>query len=198
MNASLTGLTAGSYTGHTSVTGATGVQNSPATVTVTLTVAPPVPPSLLLFGDTGIEIQRDSNALGSAEAFQTTAVASGPVGTMFFYLDSSSTVSKVAIGIYADNSGHPGTLLSQASSTALTAGTWNTVNVPAANINNGTKYWIAVLGTGTGSFYFRDKARGSCVSEASAQTNLTTLPASWSSGAVYSDCPVSAYGKTSP
>ncbi len=198
VNASLTGLTAGSYTGHISVTGATGVQNSPATVTVTLTVAPPVPPSLLLFGDTGIEIQRDSNALGSAEAFQTTAVASGPVGTMFFYLDSSSTVSKVAIGIYADNSGHPGTLLSQASSTALTAGTWNTVNVPAANINNGTKYWIAVLGTGTGSFYFRDKARGSCVSEASAQTNLTTLPASWSSGAVYSDCPVSAYGKTSP
>lgn len=198
VNASLTGLTAGTYTGHINITGAPGVQNSPATVTVTLVVSTPPPPSLLLFGNTAIEAQRDTNALGKAEAFQTTAVASGPLSNLFVYLDATSNVSKLNVGLYSDNAGHPGTLLTQVSSTALTAGTWNTFTVPTVNITNGTRYWIAVLGTGTGTFYFRDRARGSCIGEGSAQSNLTTLPATWSSGPVYSDCPVSAYGRTSP
>lgn len=64
----------------------------------------------------------------------------------------------------------------------------------SAPISAGTTYWIALLGTGTGNIYFRDRANGSCVAEASSQTTLTTLPASWAAGARYTDCPVSAYG----
>lgn len=198
VSVNLANLTANTYTGHLTVTGATGVGNSPATVTVTLVVAAPPPPSLLLFGDTATETQRDKNALGSAEAFQTTAVASGPLGTMFVFLDPTSTVSTIWVGLYTDNAGHPGTLLSQASSSTLTAGAWNTITVPTANITNGTSYWIALLGTGSGSLFFRDRSRGPCVSEGSAQTNLTTLPQTWSSGQRFTDCPISAYGKTSP
>jgi len=198
VGASLTGLAAGTYTGHVTVTGAAGVQNSPLSVTVTLNVAATPPPAQLLFGDTATESQRDSNSLGSAEAFQAKAVATGTLGTMFLYLDASSTVTKLTIGVYNDNGGHPGTLLSQASSTALTAGAWNTITVPAASIVNGGNYWIAILGTGSGSFYFRDRSHGTCTSEGSAQSNLTTLPATWSSGSSYTDCPVSGYGKTAP
>src|SRR5262249_29214607 len=113
----LAGLSANTYTGHITISGAAGVQNSPATVTVTLTVAAP---SLLLFGDTTIEGQVDQNALGSAEAFQTTAAASGTLGTMFVFMDGSSTATTVWIGVYSDIAGHPGTLLSQASSSTLT------------------------------------------------------------------------------
>src|SRR5262249_31996547 len=159
VSVNLAGLSANTYTGHITISGAAGVQNSPATVTVTLTVAAP---SLLLFGDTAIEGQLDQNALGSAEAFQTTAAASRKLGTMFVFMDGSSTATTVWIGVYSDSAGHPGTLLSQASASTLTPGAWNTINVPAATIVSGGKYWIAILGTGSGSLRFRDRP-GGCV-----------------------------------
>jgi hypothetical protein len=195
ISVSLTGLTPNTYNGHITVTGAAGVQNSPATVAVTLTVAAP---SVLLFGDTATESQRDSNPAGTAEAFQTTAVASGALGAMSVFIDANSTGSNMVIGVYTDNAGHPGTLLSQVSSSALTPGAFNTVIPPSAAIVTGAKYWIAILGTGSGALMFRDRPGGPCSSEASAQTNLTSLPATWTSGAHFSDCPISAYGKTSP
>ncbi len=195
VSASLSGLAAGTYTGHITITGGTGTQNSPATVTATLTVAAP---SVLLFGDTAIESQADSNPNGTAEAFQTTAVASGSLGVVSIFVDPNSSASSMVIGVYSDNSGHPGTLLSQASAGALTPNSFNVVPVSAANIVSGTKYWIAVMGAGSGTFIFRDRPSGGCASEASAQTNLTALPATWTSGARFSDCPISAFGKTSP
>jgi hypothetical protein len=195
ISVSLTGLTPNTYTGHVTVTGAAGVQNSPATVTVTLTVSAP---SILLFGDTATESQVDFNPAGSAEAFQTTAVASGALGALSVFIDSSSTGANMVLGVYSDNAGHPGTLLSQISSSAMTVGAFNTFVAPSASIVSGTKYWIAILGTGSGTLKFRDRPGGTCSSETSAQTNLTALPASWSSGSHFSDCPISAFGKTSP
>ena len=195
ISVSLTGLTPNTYTGHITVTGAAGVQNSPQTVTVTLAV---VAQSVLLFGDTTTETQIDSNPSGSAEAFQTTAVASGTLGALGIFVDANSTGKTVIIGVYSDNAGHPGTLLSQVSSSTLTLGAFNTLIPPAASIVSGTRYWIAILGTGAGTVMFRDRSGGTCSSEVSAQTNLTSLPATWSSGAHFTDCPVSAYGKTSP
>lgn len=194
VSVSLTGLAPNTYTGHISVTGAAGVQNSPATVTVTLTVSAP---SILLFGDTATESQTDFNPAGTAEAFQTTAVASGSLGALSVFIDASSTGSNMVIGVYSDNAGHPGTLLSQVSSSALTPGAFNTVVAPPATIVSGARYWIAILGTGSGTLRFRDRP-GGCSSEASAQTNLTVLPANWVSGSHFTDCPISAYGKTSP
>jgi hypothetical protein len=191
---SLTGLTPNTYTGHITVTGAAGVQNSPATVTVTLTVSAP---SVLLFGDTATESQVDFNPNGTAEAFQTTAVASGSLGALFVFIDASSTGSNMTLGVYSDNAGHPGTLLSQVSAGALTPGAFNTLVAPSATIVSGNRYWIAILGTGSGTLRFRDRPGGACSSESSAQTNLTTLPATWSTGTHFSDCPISAYGKTS-
>jgi hypothetical protein len=150
---------------------------------------------VLLLGTKTLGGEHDSDASGQAEAFQATGAASGTTASIAFYLDSNSTATKVSIGIYVDANGHPGTLLAQASTSAPKAGVWNTLTFPSQTIASGQKYWFAILGTGSGTIHFRDKPSG-CNSETSAQTNLTALPATWSSGTKYTDCPISAYALT--
>ena len=159
----------------------------------TLTVTPAT--RTVLFGNQAIESNLDSDSRGVAEAFQATATASGTLSSITVYLDSTSTATKIYIGLYADNSGHPGALLSQGSSTQLTSGSWNVISTLGIPIASGTKYWIAILGTTNGTPFFRDRHNGACKSETSQQTTLTTLPATWITGTVYADCPVSAYGQ---
>ncbi len=155
---------------------------------------PPPPPPSVLIGDTAVENQHDQNTSGSAEAFQATATASGAVTSLSIYLDATSNVAKATLGIYTDTGAtKPGTLLTQGSSTTLTPGAWNKITVPSATLTSGTKYWIALLGTGSGTIRFRDVS-GGCRSETSASGSLTALPATWSTGIKYSDCPLSAYG----
>jgi outer membrane protein assembly factor BamB len=198
-----TTVTTGATTAAFTVTTSAVSSSTPVTITgtyginqrATLTVTPAVPPGTVLFGDQAIESQRDSNASGKAEAFQTTANATGTLASMIVYLDASSTASKVYLGLYADNNGHPGALLTQGNSALLTAGAWNTITVSPTNLSSGTKYWIAILGTSSGTPFFRDRSNGPCKSETSSQATLTALPATWSTGAGYTDCPISAYGQ---
>jgi len=158
---------------------------------------PPPPSSGVLLGDQTVESMVDSNILGQAEAFQTTASGSGTISTLSIYVDASSTATRMYAGIYADSTGHPGALIAQGSSSQLTAGTWNTIAIPGAIVSAGTSYWIAVLGTQSGTLRFRD-ANGGCNSETSSQTNLTALPAAWTTGTVYPSCPLSGYGSAAP
>jgi hypothetical protein len=174
-----------------------GIQGSPATVTVTFNISAAPPPSTVLLGDQNVESNLDSNGLGAAEAFQSTAFASGSLASLSVYLDSTNTVKQLTIGLYSENGGHPGTLLTQASTTQMTAGAWNKIAVSSVNISSGTKYWIAILGTQSGKLAYRDR-RGTCLDEGSAQTNLTSLPSTWTTGPKYPDCPLSGYGSTGP
>jgi hypothetical protein len=191
--------------GATTVTFAvtTGVVSNSTLVTITgqyggsqvatLTVTPAT--RTVLFGDQAIESSLDSDNRGVAEAFQTTATASGTLSSITVYLDSTSTATKIYTGLYADNGGHPGALLSQGSSTQLNSGRWNVISTLGIPIVSGTKYWIVILGTTNGTPFFRDRHNGACKSETSQQTTLTTLPATWITGAVYADCPISAFGQ---
>jgi hypothetical protein len=188
-------LTASTYSGHLTIT-ATGVQGSPATVTVTFNVSSAPPPTVVLLGDQTLESSGDSNPLGQAEAFQTTATATGNLSSLSVYLDSSNSVAQLTIGLYADSGGHPGTLLTQGSTTKMTNAAWNKVSVPAVNVTSGAKYWIAILGTQSGTLAYRDSPTSRCGDEGSAQTNLTSLPLTWSTGPTYSNCPLSGYGST--
>lgn len=158
---------------------------------------PPPPPSNVLLGDQVIESQADYNPLGMAEAFQATASASGTVSKLSVYVDASSTATTLVAGLYADSAGHPGALIAQGSSSQLTDGAWNTVTIPGAIVTAGNPYWIAILGTQSGTLRFRDVS-GGCHSETSVQSNLTSLPSSWVTGGVYSTCPLSAYGTAGP
>ncbi|MGC1387190.1 MAG: family 16 glycosylhydrolase, partial [Steroidobacteraceae bacterium] len=134
----------------------------------------------------------DTDSLGQAEAFQVTGAACGVVNSLNLYVDASSTAGMIVVGLYADKAGNPGSLLAQGSTTAPVAGAWNTITVPPVSVTAGIPYWIAVLGTTSGTVAYRDAPRG-CTSKTSASTTLTSLPSNWTTGASYPSCPLSAY-----
>ena len=148
--------------------------------------------SSVLLGEQTVETTADSNDAGSAEAFQITAAASSTLGSLTLYVDTPSSARQLVIGLYANSGGNPGALLAQGNSSGLTAGTWNTVAIPPVNVTAGTLYWIAILGTG-GTLHFRDGG-STCTSQNSSQSNLTALPTTWTRGARWNTCRLSAYG----
>jgi hypothetical protein len=201
--ASIAGLTAGTYSATVTVTAA-GVQGSPQTVGVTLTVTSPPPPppppptTTVLLGDQQVEGTTDYNNAGTAEAFRALAGASGSLTRLSVYLDSASTATQAIVGVYSDAGGDPGTLLAQGTLTTPVPGAWNNVPLPATTISSGTPYWVAILApSGTGTLRFRDRANSGGACETSAAGNLTQLPATWARGTVYADGPASLYGATS-
>ena len=153
-----------------------------------------------IVGDTAIEPSTDSDAIGLAEAFQFTASGSGTVTNLNVYVDASSTATTLVAGLYADTSGHPGSLLTQGSVTGPVSGSWNAVTVPTATVTSGATYWLALLGaSGSGSLAFRDRCcGGGTVSYTSAQSNLTSLPSTWSNGAQWHDGPASINAGLAP
>jgi len=135
--------------------------------------------------------------VGQAAAFQASAGASGTVQSVVVYVDPSSTATQLVAGVYADSgSGTPGTLLSQGTDATLVAGAWNPVIIPAASLTSGSPYWIALLGTGSGTALVTRTASGGCVGGISTLSSLTALPATWT-GSVSTSCPLSAFGDTS-
>ena len=149
-------------------------------------------PPAVLAGSSAVLGDLDVDPGGLAEAFQVSTAACGKVTSLNAYIDAHSTSGAVVVGLYADNGGHPGMLLTQAAATAPVSGAWNRVPVPPVNVTAATPYWIAVLGTGSGTLALRDVA-GGCRSETSASASLATLPASWATGSVYGTCPASAF-----
>jgi outer membrane protein assembly factor BamB len=152
---------------------------------------PSTPP--VLAGTQSIEPVVDTNVQGQAEAFMVLGDACGTVNSLNIYVDASSTAGGVVVGLYSDNAGTPGALLTQGSLSAPVAGAWNKITVPQVSVTTGTSYWIAVLGTTRGTLAFRDTSGSTCVSQASSSTSLTTLPATWVPGSTWQSCLVSAY-----
>src|SRR5580692_5782838 len=64
-----------------------------------------------LLGSQTVGGNLDNDSAGSAEAFTTTASTSGTVSSLAVYLDVTSQATKVVAGLYTENAGHPGTLL---------------------------------------------------------------------------------------
>ena len=171
---------------------AAGNTTTSAAVTVTVSNGAP-PPSTYLFGDQAIEATVDFNAAGLAEAFRTSSANTGTLRKLRVYVDSSSTATSIVVGVYSDNAGHPGTLLASGNLTSPVAGAWNEVTTSSsAAVSSGSAYWLAVLGpTGAGQVKFRDRSGGSA--ETSAQTTLSALPPTWTTGRTFGDGPMSAY-----
>jgi YD repeat-containing protein len=149
-----------------------------------------------MLGNQVVESNLDKNSAGQAEAFPFVANTTGSLATIVFYLDPTSGSGPIHIGLYADNGhNHPGTLLGQGSTSSPVAGSWNQVSVSASNITAGTRYWIALFGTSATSPYFRDRQTTACHSETSSQTNLASLPTTWSTGTTWNTCYLAAYGQ---
>jgi hypothetical protein len=150
-------------------------------------------------GNPVVEAQTNPNDAGIAEAFHSIAADDGWIADVSLYLDSESKASTVAVGIYGDNGGHPGSLLTSARATLPISGDWNSIRVPPVRVAHGEPYWIAVLSpTGSGQIAYRDRCcggKGTDVSETSLETSLESLPTSWSSGKRWPDGPLSAYAR---
>jgi outer membrane protein assembly factor BamB len=170
-----------------------------AGIAVALVLAGAAGGATVLLGDQTIEPKSDSNSAGQAEAYRSTASASGTLNRVSLYIDTGSTATKVTVGVYTDSGGHPGTLLAQGSLTSPVAGAWNNIALPGSvSITAATNYWIALLGTG-GTIRYRDRCcggGGSLPAETNAQTSLTSLPATWTTGTGYTDGPLSAYASS--
>ena len=179
--------TAGTYT-----VSATSVADKTKSAAATLNVRTSVSSTVFL-GNPNVESLVGSIPLGQAEAFQATADASGNLQSLVIYLDSTSTVTQLVAGLYADAGGHPGALLNQGNSTQLQSGAWNPISLPATSVVAGTPYWIAILGTTSGTVEFREST-GGCAAETSAETSLTSLPPTWITSAPSSACPASVFG----
>jgi hypothetical protein len=158
----------------------------------------------LLVGTQDIQASLDSNNSEMAEAFPVWATSSGQINSLSLYLDRSSTAATVWVGLYSSYTGHPLRLLSQAAIPQPVPGQWNSVSIPAVQVTNGTKYWVALLGL-NGQIEFRDtycyNAYGGTSqhgqyggSETSRQANLTSLPTTWWTGSQYSTCAISMFG----
>jgi hypothetical protein len=136
-------------------------------------------------GDSTPESQKASLSAGRSAAFRFRAGISGITGVAQLYVDSLTTASTVIVGIYADQNHHPGALLSTGSVSALRDGAWNELALSAGSLTAGSQYWLAVLPI-DGTLHYRDRSRGSCKSETSAQANLSSLPTTWSAGSAAS------------
>ncbi|MGH2458094.1 MAG: RHS repeat-associated core domain-containing protein, partial [Chloroflexota bacterium] len=171
----------------TSWTAGAASSTAPLSAYATVRVATP------LFGDTAIAPNQDQQPAGVAEAFRSTSTTSGTTNQISLYLDAGSTAPQVSVGLYADSSGTPGSLLATGTVSSPVAGAWNLVTIPSTAISANTPYWIAILDSGsTGAVAFRDTAGGGA-SVTSSSGTLTSLPATWSSGSSFSTSPLSAY-----
>jgi pectate lyase len=146
----------------------------------------------LLLGSNVVQSHQDYLSAGQAEAFSLQATASGFAGAIHLYIDSHNRAGTVVVGLYSNAGNRPGSLLTTGSGAASAAGTWTTVSIAPSQLASGTTYWLAILGEG-GTLRYRDYGHGPCPSQTSAQTSLAGLPASWSTGRAYADCPASAY-----
>jgi len=147
--------------------------------------------SPVVLGNSQILSSLDSNDSGMAEAFPVTANATGQINSLWVFLDSSNTAQSVWIALYTSNSGHPRALLTQANITNPVPGMWNTAAVPAIQVRQGARYWLALLGL-NGQVRFHD-GTSSCYSETSRLRNLQSLPQTWWSGSRWSTCIVSMF-----
>ena len=126
-----------------------------------------------------------------AEAFPVTAPKTGQVSSLYVFLDRSNTAATAWVGLYTSWYRHPRTLLTQSIISNPLAGQWNAVAVPPVQVTQGRRYWIALLGL-NGQIQFRDST-SYCHSETSQQTNLASLPGTWSTGSRFDTCLVSMF-----
>jgi hypothetical protein len=145
-----------------------------------------------LLGEQSVQPSMGRDSAGRALAFPFTAKSSGSVSSMSVYLDSRNQASDVIVGLYADNFGHPGALLTSGSIDSPQVGKWNVVHVSAAAVSAGQAYWIAAMGH-NGALVIRSTRTRGCGSRNWSQDEISSLPRTWRAGRSTSQCAASAF-----
>ncbi|WP_157592116.1 calcium-binding protein [Solirubrobacter soli] len=120
---------------------------------------------------------------GLPEAYRAIASTAATVDHVSLRVAAGTTASRLVIGVYADNNGHPGQLLTTGELAAPTPDAWNEVSVAPTALAAGLPYWIAVMGTG-GALRIanHDGGTGNSPSETgrfAAGQDPGQLPATW-------------------
>ncbi len=144
-----------------------------------------------LLGNPAVDERRTSIPGAQAFTFQYAAHASGLATLVRLYVDTGSTAPSLGVGLYGDDAGQPGALLTEGRLLNVQAGTWNSVPVPATSLTKGATYWVAVL-TPAGTLAVRGDA-GSGTSRQALQPALTALPLTWQSAPAPGTTRLSAY-----
>jgi glucose/arabinose dehydrogenase len=168
--------------------------SSPATYTATFQRS--MTPERVAGTDT-IGLTGSDATVGRGEVYRTTASATARVTAIRLRLAPANTATQLVLGLYADNNGQPTTLLASGRLSTTQADAWNEVTIDnGPTITAGTAYWIGLLNpTGsTGVLRWHDRAGATGGAEqGSASSSLNALPATWATGPVWSDGPLSAY-----
>ncbi|HTT17807.1 MAG TPA: Ig-like domain-containing protein [Candidatus Sulfotelmatobacter sp.] len=144
-------------------------------------------------GDSNALSTADSDSGGQAEAFQATANTSCSLASLSLYVASSNSAKTIYLGLYSASGGHAQSLLGSGSISSPAGGAWDTVALSSQpSITSGATYFLTVLGV-RGTIQYRDTNNGGH-SETSSQTNLSSLPSTWSYGQSWPSTPVSMYG----
>jgi glucose/arabinose dehydrogenase/PKD repeat protein len=170
----------------------TTVVNGPTTLTATFERAT----SLDLGGSRVIGSNVSGAPPGKAEVYRFIASGTGTATELNLYVAANSTASDLVLGVYADSNGQPTARLGSGRIENPAAGGWNKVAVNIPGIEAGKAYWFSLLNPadGTGTLTWHDRADGSGGAEQTSwEQNLTQLPGTWVTGAIYGDGPVSGY-----
>jgi len=151
-------------------------------------------PQQFVMGDNIKEPWVDYRSPGIAEAFQTVPRKSGVVTNVAVYLGASSTASELVAGIYKNNNGHPGDLITQGRLNKPKPGAWNQVTIPVVTVTAGQPYWIAIMSS-KGQIGFLDQVgSGTGSMETSAFMRLSFLPGKWKGSAYRPNSAMSIFG----
>ena len=111
------------------------------------------------------------------------------------YVDKTSTATRLIAGVYTDNNGHPGKLITGWDDTWIKVSGWNEVRLPVVPVAAGTKYWIAVLNpTGGLLNILNNIGSNTQPSETNQSVTLSELPSLWVTGTISTNGLLSGYG----
>ena len=152
----------------------------------------------VLFGNESVESGRAYTFSGQPDAFPFTNSSTGSASSIAVYVASGTKATTLSAGLYADENGAPGSLLTTGSLSSPKSGTWNWITIHTTAVKPGT-YWVVVLPEG-GPLRFRARDDGNCSSQKNQSGHLATMPSSWLTGPQGNACPISGYvvGALSP
>jgi hypothetical protein len=194
--ASVTATASPTATSTATATATTAPTSTATPALGTVTAASPVGPATgrpravagALLGNRTIEPRVVALPAGAARAYRSRAATGGRVAGLGVYLARPSARARIALGLYRDGGGRPGTRIAAATLTRPRTG-WNAVAL-SARVAAGRSYWIAVLAT-RGHVGLRAAPGTSCGAWRARLGGA--LPVRWRAGAPASGCPASVY-----
>jgi hypothetical protein len=154
----------------------------------------PVAPPAILVGESRVAAGGAKIPVGTAQAFQYVAGATGLANEIRLYLDRANAASQILVGLYTNSpANHPGLLLAHGRIDSPRSGTWNTVSVAPVGLTSGEKYWLTVLAPFGTDAVQAGLAASTGLAEFNQKTPLKQLVSTWLPGGPQSHGLIAAY-----